>query len=148
MFPAMTDEGSSKRFGSLLRNYRLGLGLSQERLASRAEVSKSQIALVELGQRRPSRDAALSLAKALSLGPKDRDELLLRAGHAPVGRKTSGSLPGLEKAMEALATDSRLSPEERLYVETLASAFIDWARAAVREGRIELPRGRTKRPRT
>jgi len=124
---APQETGPTKRFGALLRHHRLALGLSQAKLASRAGVSKSQVALLELGKRRPSRQAAL-----------------MRAGHAPVGRKASGSLPGLEKAMEALAADSRLSPVERLYIETLASAFIGWVREAVREGRIELPRGRAK----
>ena len=135
----------TKRFGALLRNHRLGLDLSQAKLASRAGVSKSQVALLELGKRRPGREAALALTRALSLGPEDRDEFLMRAGHAPVGRTASGSLPGLEKAMEALAADARLKPEERLYVETMASAFIGWAREAVRDGRIELPGGRKKR---
>ena len=142
---ARREELPTRRFGPVLRHHRLALGLSQAKLASRAGVSKSQVALLELGRRRPSRQAALALTKALSLGPEDRDEFLMRAGHAPVGRKASGSLPGLEKAMEALASDSRLSPVERLYIETLASAFIGWVRDAVREGGIEVPTGGRKR---
>jgi transcriptional regulator with XRE-family HTH domain len=122
----------------------MALDLSQAKLARRAGISKSQVALVELGKRRLGREAALALTRALGLGPEDRDEVLMRAGHAPVGQKTGASLPDLEKAMEALAMDVRLSPEERLYAETMASAFIGWVREAIHDGAIEVPRNRRR----
>ncbi|MEU5915781.1 helix-turn-helix transcriptional regulator [Streptomyces sp. NPDC047141] len=45
--------GAAKAFGALLRFYRERAGVSQEALGQRAGYSKSQVAMIERGQRRP-----------------------------------------------------------------------------------------------
>jgi predicted ATPase/DNA-binding XRE family transcriptional regulator len=68
------DEGLS--FATLLRQYRLASGLSQEALAERAGLTAQGVGALERGQRRaPYRDTVRALADALGLGVAERDAL-------------------------------------------------------------------------
>jgi len=63
-------------FGSLLRDYRLAAGLSQEELADRARLSVKTIGALERGERNsPYRDTIDLLAEALGLASMARREL-------------------------------------------------------------------------
>jgi predicted ATPase/transcriptional regulator with XRE-family HTH domain len=72
----MEDEGrasSSPDFGTLLRQYRIAAGLSQEALAERARMSTNGIGALERGYRRtPQRETLALLAKALALDGEQR----------------------------------------------------------------------------
>ena len=61
----------SKLSADGLRQLRLRLGLSQQKLANRARLSKAYISNLERGHRRPSLDAILRLARALQADPAD-----------------------------------------------------------------------------
>src|SRR5207244_5428983 len=66
----------SVTFGDLLRKYRRAAGLTQEELASRAQVSPRAISDLERGQRnRPWRDTVQLLASALKLDASERARL-------------------------------------------------------------------------
>ncbi|HVA93080.1 MAG TPA: helix-turn-helix transcriptional regulator, partial [Chloroflexota bacterium] len=68
---------ASETFGSLLRRYRLGAGLSQEALAERAGLSTDAIAHLERGRRNAPRLVTVGmLADALQLGPPERAALI------------------------------------------------------------------------
>lgn len=54
-------------FGRTLRQIRTAKKLSQESLAFDAELDRTYISLLELGQRTPSLDTMLSLAQALGV---------------------------------------------------------------------------------
>ncbi|WP_440577864.1 helix-turn-helix domain-containing protein [Streptomyces sp. AC154] len=56
MHPSSTGGGTAEMFGALLRYYRELAGLSQEGLGIRIGFSKSQVAMVERGQRPPKGD--------------------------------------------------------------------------------------------
>ncbi|MFB8089019.1 Scr1 family TA system antitoxin-like transcriptional regulator [Streptomyces sp. NPDC055992] len=56
MHSSSTGGGTAEMFGALLRHYRELAGLSQEGLGSRIGFSKSQVAMVERGQRPPKGD--------------------------------------------------------------------------------------------
>ncbi|MGB8965551.1 MAG: helix-turn-helix transcriptional regulator, partial [Candidatus Cybelea sp.] len=75
----MEDEGRgtvSSDFGTLLRYYRLGAGLSQEALAERARMSANGIGALERGDRRtPQRETLALLARALALSDEQRGAL-------------------------------------------------------------------------
>ena len=62
-------------FGSLLREYRLAAGLTQEALAERSGVSPRTIQQLEAGSARPRRATAAHLAQALALSGHAREEL-------------------------------------------------------------------------
>jgi len=57
----------SRAFGTVLREYRLKAGLSQEALAYRAGVHPTYVGLVERGKRRPSLDSAQRLSRGLGI---------------------------------------------------------------------------------
>lgn len=54
-------------FGTVLRELRKERGLSQEILSFDAELDRTYISMLELGQRTPSLDTMLALARALNI---------------------------------------------------------------------------------
>jgi transcriptional regulator with XRE-family HTH domain len=70
--------------GELLRQWRARRRLSQLELAGRAEVSTRHLSFVETGRSAPSRQMILHLAEQLDVPLRERNQLLLAAGYAPV----------------------------------------------------------------
>ena len=58
----------SKSFGLAVRKRRVSSGLSQEKLAERAQLHPTYIGMVERGIRNPTLDASARIAKALKVG--------------------------------------------------------------------------------
>lgn len=63
-------------FGVVVREARKKLGLSQEQLADESELHRNAIGLVERGERSPSLDTVLAIAKGLRMQPSDLVALL------------------------------------------------------------------------
>jgi transcriptional regulator with XRE-family HTH domain len=57
----------AERFGKNLARYREASGLTQEELAVRASVHRTQVGLLETGQRQPRIETLVKLAGALSI---------------------------------------------------------------------------------
>ncbi|MBR0684186.1 helix-turn-helix transcriptional regulator [Roseomonas eburnea] len=89
-------------FGTLLRQWRQRRRLSQLDLALEAEVSQRHLSFVESGRARPSREMVLRLAEHLSVPLRDRNLLLLAAGHAPAYGERALEDAALGPAMEAV----------------------------------------------
>ena len=71
-----------RSFASLLKDYRVARGLSQEALADRAGLSREAISLLERGLRlSPRRGTVALLTKALKLSPHERARLLAASEH-------------------------------------------------------------------
>ena len=86
----MTSAQDSPRpVGALLRQWREHRRLSQLALALQAEVSTRHLSFVETGRARPSRDMVLHLADQLDVPLRERNQLLLAAGYAPVYVETA-----------------------------------------------------------
>jgi predicted ATPase/transcriptional regulator with XRE-family HTH domain len=138
----MEDEGRgtvSSDFGTLLRYYRLGAGLSQEALAERARMSANGIGALERGDRRtPQRETLALLARALALSDEQRGALEAAAARpavrprepsevSPWARAVSSPLPlaltsfvGREMELDEIAT---LVNEHRLVTVTGAGGI-------------------------
>jgi transcriptional regulator with XRE-family HTH domain len=84
MSPAMATAMASPGVGPLLRDWRKRRRLSQLDLALEAGVSARHLSFVETGRSRPSADMVLQLADQLEVPLRNRNQLLLAAGHAPV----------------------------------------------------------------
>src|SRR5579859_6484950 len=70
-------------FGTLLRQYRLAAGWSQETLAERASISVETVSALERGTRRaPRPDTVALLIEALALDGANRADLIRAAGRA------------------------------------------------------------------
>ena len=61
----------TERFAQNLARYRNQVNLTQEELAARAEVHRTQVGLLENGKRVPKIDTVVRLAGALSISPCD-----------------------------------------------------------------------------
>jgi transcriptional regulator with XRE-family HTH domain len=75
---------AERHVGHLLRDWRQRRRRSQLDLASEAGVSARHLSFVETGRARPSRDMVLHLAEQLEVPLRERNELLVAAGFAPV----------------------------------------------------------------
>ncbi len=77
------SSGQAVSFGASLRTWREARGLSQLRLATKAEVSQRHISFLETGRSHPSREMVIHLGRALRVPLKAQNELLVAAGLAP-----------------------------------------------------------------
>ncbi len=68
--------------GTLLRHWRGVRRVSQLELALRAEVTPRHVSFVETGRSNPSREMVLTLARALDVPLRERNQLLLAGGYA------------------------------------------------------------------
>jgi transcriptional regulator with XRE-family HTH domain len=75
---------SPTELGELLRYWRDVRGVSQLDLSLAAGVSQRQISFIESGRSVPGRDTLLILAQTLDVPLRERNDLLLAAGYAPV----------------------------------------------------------------
>lgn len=101
------ETGSQGDVGAMLRGWRERAGLSQLDLALRADSSSRHISFVETGRSRPSRAMVLKLAEELEVPVRERNALLVSAGHAPHYPRTpldSPALGPLRAGLERMVT--------------------------------------------
>src|SRR5213078_2067003 len=99
---AMTSVTAPSRVGTLLRDWRRRRRLSQLDLALEAGISTRHLSFVETGRSRPSAEMVLHLAEQLDVPLRDRNQLLLAAGHAPVFGQRGLEEPEMEPVRDAL----------------------------------------------
>lgn len=85
----MSVAAPPRTVGLLLREWRHRRRMSQLDLAMEAEVSPRHLSFVETGRSKPSRELVLHLADHLEVPLRERNQLLLAAGYAPVYPATS-----------------------------------------------------------
>jgi transcriptional regulator with XRE-family HTH domain len=88
-FPVVIAESKAAphlAFGELLRSWRRRRGLSQLQLSLAAAISARHLSFIETGRAHPSREMTLHLAERLEVPLRERNDLLLAAGFAPVYR--------------------------------------------------------------
>jgi transcriptional regulator with XRE-family HTH domain len=96
---AMSSEAT---VGQLLREWRERRRLSQLELALDAGVSTRHLSFVETGRSMPGREVVLQVAERLEIPFRERNQLLLAAGHAPAFPERSLVDPELAPVREAL----------------------------------------------
>jgi len=98
----MTHTAAAPRVGTLLRDWRQRRRMSQLDLALEAGVSTRHLSFVETGRSRPSPEMVLHLADQLDVPLRDRNQLLLAAGYAPVYGQRDLDEPAMGPVREAL----------------------------------------------
>ncbi|WP_245992747.1 helix-turn-helix domain-containing protein [Prauserella muralis] len=99
----MTTVTTARRpVGELLREWRDRRRISQLDLALAAEVSTRHLSFVETGRARPSREMVLRLGEHLDVPLRERNQLLLAAGYAPVYSQSPFGDPELSTVREAV----------------------------------------------
>ena len=88
--------------GQLLREWRERRRLTQLELALDSGLSARHLSFVETGRSQPGRDTLLRVAERLEIPYRERNHLLLTAGHAPAFPERTLDDPDLEPVREAL----------------------------------------------
>jgi transcriptional regulator with XRE-family HTH domain len=101
---ASTDEikTAPSPAGILLRQWRDVRGKTQLDLSFDAGVSQKHISFVESGRSTPSRQMLLDLAQALDVPLRERNELLMAAGYAPLYANHALDAPAMNSIGKAL----------------------------------------------
>jgi transcriptional regulator with XRE-family HTH domain len=81
---ATVTSDQANRFGDELYRCRTRRRLSQLDLATRAGTTRRYVSYVERGPSAPGRAMVIRLAEPLELSLRERNELLLAAGYAPI----------------------------------------------------------------
>ena len=147
--------------GHSLRQWRQRRHLSQLALACDADISTRHLSFVETGRSAPSRDMVLHLAERLDVPLRERNNLLVAAGYAPVFPERPLSDPALDSARKAvelvleghepypaLAIDRRwtLLPANRTAMRLLGGVDAALLAAADQRASREPASIRTRRP--
>ena len=98
----MASAGATAGVGPLLRDWRRRRRLSQLDLALDAGVSARHLSFVETGRSRPSADMVLQLADRLEVPLRNRNQLLMAAGHAPAFDQHALEDPEMAPVRQAL----------------------------------------------
>jgi transcriptional regulator with XRE-family HTH domain len=98
----MATTSSAPQVGPLLREWRRRRRLTQLELALDAGVSARHLSFVETGRSKPGRDMLLRLGERLEIPFRERNRLLLAAGHAPGFPEHPYGAPELAPIREAL----------------------------------------------
>lgn len=98
----MARMSSQPRVGSLLREWRERRRRTQLDVALDAGISARHLSFVETGRSKPGRDVLLLLAEQLQVPFRERNRLLLAAGHAPAFPERPLDAPELAPVRAAL----------------------------------------------
>jgi transcriptional regulator with XRE-family HTH domain len=99
---ATVEDTFQRPVGELLRGWRERRRLSQLDLANQVDVSTRHVSFVETGRSKPSREMVLRLAEHLDVPLRDRNQLLLAGGYAPIYTETSLHSPAMLAIRSAL----------------------------------------------
>jgi transcriptional regulator with XRE-family HTH domain len=98
----MATADLSTDVGSLLRGWREQRRRTQLEVALDAGVSARHLSFVETGRSRPGREMLLAVTDSLAVPYRERNEILLAAGHAPAFPERSLEDPALSPVRDAL----------------------------------------------
>jgi transcriptional regulator with XRE-family HTH domain len=98
----VTTSTAQRPVGELLRGWREHRRLSQLELSIQAEISTRHLSFLETGRSAPSRDMVLRLAEQLELPLRERNQLLLAAGFAPVYPQSALDAPPMAAIRSAV----------------------------------------------
>lgn len=98
----MATDATPLGVGPLLRQWRERRRISQLDLAISADVSARHVSFIETGRSRPSAAMILRLAEELDIPVRERNAMLVAAGHAPAYPESSLDEPALAPLRAAI----------------------------------------------
>lgn len=132
----MSADGPRTQIGPGLREWRERRRLTQMDLALGAGISTRHLSFLETGRSRPGRELLLRVLGHLEVPYRERNQLLLIAGHAPVIPERPLDHPDLTPAREAIRLIlSRHEPNPAMVVDRA------WNIVATNRGVARLARG-------
>ncbi len=122
---------SGTDFGNLLKSLREKHGVSQSKLAERADFDHSYVSRLESGARMPTREAVDRLGMAMNLEQGSLDMLLASAGFLPKDVTSLLSAePALGEVLEMLQ-DETVPTEYRESMRSMLRVMVQQARQVV-----------------
>ena len=106
--------------GTLLRGWRSARGKSQLDLALEADVSQRHLSFIESGRAAPGRDKLMDIAEALDIPLRERNELLLAAGYAPLYPDEGWDAPQMKCVIAAV---ERMLKQQEPYPAVLMDRY-------------------------
>lgn len=100
--PAFRRRTPTRPIGEQLKTWRTRRRFSQLDLALEAGVSQRHLSFVESGRSQPSRDMVLHLSEHLEVPLRDRNDMLLAAGYAPLYLARQLDDPAMAAARRAI----------------------------------------------
>lgn len=97
-----SSDASDGNLGSLLQHWRDVRGKSQMEVSLDTGVSQRHLSFIESGRSAPSRQTLLNIAQALDVPFRDRNELLIAAGFAPVYKEAAWNAEEMGSVSRAL----------------------------------------------
>jgi transcriptional regulator with XRE-family HTH domain len=94
-------------FGELLKAWRTARRHSQLELALQTQVSQRHLSFLESGRAKPSREMALHLSQTLRVPLRERNQLLMAAGFAPIYPERPLASAEMAAVRQALETTLR-----------------------------------------
>src|SRR3954452_8196848 len=110
----MATASSSACVGSLLRGWRDRRRMTQLELALGTGISTRHLSFVETGRSKPGRHTLLRVAEQLDIPYRERNQILLVAGHAPAfpeRRLQDGALAPVRFAIDRILDAHEPLPE-------------------------------------
>src|SRR3954449_1009772 len=98
----MTSTTMRPPVGQLLREWRERRRLSQLDLSIQADISTRHLSFVETGRSRPTPEMIVKLTEHLDVPLRERNQLLLAGGYAPIYPQHRLDAPELASVREAL----------------------------------------------
>lgn len=92
----------SRPTGDLLREWRSRRRFTQLELSLRADISTRHLSFLETGRSTPSRAMLLRLGEVLDIPLRERNRMLLAAGHAPAFPETPPDDPVMESLLDTV----------------------------------------------
>lgn len=131
-------------FAELLKRHRLTKRLSFGALACRAslysKISPSYLVRLEGGERRPSRERTLALARGLELSARETDRLLESAGHVAMS-KQGDAAPALKNpavaAVLKILGDPKIPPQRKLRAQENIVSYVTWLHSELASSKRE-----------
>jgi transcriptional regulator with XRE-family HTH domain len=101
------DKTNISQLPPLLSSWREGQGLSQRELARKAQLNATYVALLEKGDRTPSRKTIITLARALNLTDEQTNAALRCIDERPIGPedRAQNELSRLEHVVKEVVAD-------------------------------------------
>jgi transcriptional regulator with XRE-family HTH domain len=129
-------------FGIMLKRYRERYGVSQSKLAERAEFDHSYVSRLESGARMPTREAVDRLGQAMKLTHAELDSLLASAGFLPRDVTSLLSSEPVIGEVLVLLQDDTVPPEYRENMRQVLRLLAEQARMSSRQ-QVQVPVGLT-----
>ncbi|MEU5152851.1 helix-turn-helix transcriptional regulator [Glycomyces sp. NPDC021274] len=98
----LTETATRRTPGDRIRHWRAQRHLTQQELAIQCRISARHLSFIETGRSRPTSAMVLRICEELDVPLRDRNDILMAAGHAPAYTESSLDQPSMGSIGQAL----------------------------------------------